>query len=82
MKEINGQIFINSRHTFKSDHPSRSFYNKLKNDYCKKRGFVMCDAWLDFQNFALWWDLHYMEGKQIKLNQESKIINAKTCHFS
>lgn len=74
-KEINGQIFTNSRVYATTYHPSRSFYNKLKNYYCKQKGFKMCDAWLDFQNFAIFWDLHDLTNKNIRLNQSFKEIS-------
>lgn len=73
--EINGQIFINTKWYTSTKHKSRSFYNKLKNHYCKKKGFTMCDAWLDFQNFAIFWDNNIPDTAIVKLDQSKKIID-------
>ena len=81
-KEINGQIFFNSmKYGYDSKHQCRSFYNKLKNNYCKHRGFKICDKWLDYQEFCKWWDEHKEEGKKVIFNQEYDEINEESVYF-
>lgn len=75
ISEINGQIFTNSKTYAKTSHKSRSFYNKLKNYYCKHKGFIMCDVWLDFQNFAIFWDNNVPDNAVIKLDQSKNVID-------
>ena len=79
---INGQDFINSKvYGFDSFHKARPFYNKLKNDYCKRRGFVMCEKWLDYQKFCKWWDENKQEGKKVTFNQTFKVIDDTSVYF-
>lgn len=77
--EINGQIFYNIDYRnggkYRSTHLSRSYYNRLKNYYCKEKGFKMCDEWLNFQNFADFWEKNVREGYTVLLDKRKKLID-------
>ena len=74
------QIFCNSGTTYKiSKHPSGKYYERLKNVYCGQRGFTIHPQWLDFQNFARYWDNHCeFNTKSPYLVQDTKNINPDT----
>lgn len=66
----------------------RCYDVKLHEKYPTYTNCTVCDEWLNFQNFALWYDENYYEipGEQIALDKDiltkgNKIYSPKTCVF-
>ncbi|MEG0367344.1 MAG: hypothetical protein RR585_10935 [Coprobacillus sp.] len=79
MKErhtINGQIFTNARNRFTVQHKGNVMYTFLRRKYCMKQGKIMCDAWLEYQNFIQWYE-EYILDKPVFLqyNEERDIVD-------
>jgi len=82
-KKCKGQKFKNTGYPYMiSRHESGQYYTRLKHFYCRKKGFIMCDEWLDYQNFAKWWELN-ISGKNISpmLKEDIKYIDPNSMIF-
>lgn len=56
-----------------------SYYKPRSKNYMKKQ---VCKEWLDFQNFAQWYDLNYYEIENERMtlvNSDSDIFSPETC---
>lgn len=73
-----------------------TWINMLKRCYCGKfhdnyptyKDCSVCDEWLNFQNFAEWYDSNYyeIEGEKMQLDKDilikgNKVYNPETCIF-
>jgi hypothetical protein len=66
----------------------RSQSEKYHKKYPTYRDAVVCDEWLNFQNFAKWYDINYyeIEGERMELDKDiifksNKIYSPETCVF-
>jgi hypothetical protein len=66
----------------------RSQSEKYHKKYPTYRDTVVCDEWLNFQNFAKWYDINYyeIEGERMELDKDiifkaNKVYSPETCVF-
>lgn len=61
-----------------STHPAGSYWRRLQYTYCKRRGFVIKEDWLDFQNFAEWYDIQSCDGAYSPVLEQKKGVIDET----
>lgn len=63
----------------------RCYDVKFQQKYPTYVGVIVCEEWHNFQNFAEWFDKHYIEGydldKDLLSEPNSKIYSPNTCLF-
>ena len=66
----------------------RCYSEKYKNKYSTYEGCIVCEEWLNFQNFAKWFYENYyeIEGERIELDKDilikgNKVYSPNTCVF-
>jgi hypothetical protein len=62
----------------------RTYSSSYKEKFPTYKGVTTCDLWHNFQNFAAWFDLNYIEGfhldKDIKI-KGNKVYSPEACLF-